>query len=182
MIVKDANLILGNMNSLFQLEIPKRSAQCAHQGERLLPGMDIYSLLVEEGEDARLTRHDFCSACWKDVRDTQCEQPLARGYWKSKIEKRKAVEGSSRVERALILLRNLLRSTKPSEAEIFVLCLFLSHARQIALRQEFQKEGSAYYLYEILRKEEFITIKVINLSHIQIEALQKSLAEQLQSI
>lgn len=170
------------MNSLFQLEIPKRSAQCAHQGERLLPGMDIYSLLVEEGEEKRLARRDFCSACWTQVRDNQCEQPSARGYWKSKIEKRKAVEGSSRVERALILLRNLLQFSEPPEAEIFVLCLFLSHARQIALRQEFQKDGFTYHLYEILRKEEFITIKGINLSQIQIDTLQKSLAEQLQSI
>jgi hypothetical protein len=170
------------MNSLFQLEIPKRNGQCAHQGERLLPGMDIYSLLVEEGEETRLARRDFCSACWTQVRDIQCEQPSARGYWKSKIEKRKAVEGSSRVERALILLRNLLQSPEPQEAEIFVLCLFLSHARQIALRQEFQKDGLTYHLYEVVRKEEFITIKVINLSQIQIENLQKSLAEQLQSI
>lgn len=170
------------MNSLFQLEIPKRSAQCAHQGERLLPGMDIYSLLVEEGEERRLTRRDFCSACWTEVCESQCRQPSARGYWKSKIEKRKAADGSSRVERALILLRHLLQSPESPEAEIFVLCLFLSHARQIALRQEFQKDGYPYHLYEILRKEEFITVKVIALSQVQIEILQKSLAEQLQSV
>lgn len=167
------------MNSLFQLEIPKRQAQCAHQGERLLPGMDIYSLLIEEGKEMCLARRDFCSACWTQIKAVQSEQPSARGYWKSKIEKRKAPEGSSRVERALILLRNLLQLPEPPEAEIFVLCLFLSHARQIALRQEIQKEGFTYSLYEILHKEEFITIKVINLSQIQIESLQKSLAEQL---
>jgi hypothetical protein len=170
------------MNSLFQLEIPKRSAQCAHQGERLLPGMEIYSLLVEEETTQKIARRDFCSTCWKEAGKSQGEQPTARGYWKSKIEKRKAAEGSSRVERALILLRQLQLSPEPQEAEIFVLCLFLSHARQLALRQEFQKEGVSYYLYEILRKEEFLTVKVVNLSQIQIETLQKSLADQLQSI
>ena len=168
------------MNSLFSLEIPKRSAQCIHQGERLLPGMEIYSLIVEE-EEERLARRDFCSACWMQVRTVECEQPSARGYWKSKIEKRKALEGSSRVERALLLLRALQQTPESQEAEIFVLCLFLSHARQLALRQEFQKEGVTYHLYEILRKEEFLTIKVVNLSQIQIESLQKSLANQLQS-
>jgi hypothetical protein len=170
------------MNSLFQLEIPKRSAQCAHLGERLIPGMEIYSLLVEEENTQKILRRDFCSACWKQVREAQSEQPAARGYWKSKIEKRKIAEGSSRVDRAFALLRSLQQAPEPQEAEIFVLCLFLSHARQLALRQEFQKEGVTYQLYEILRKEEFLTVKVINLSQIQIETLQKSLADQLQSI
>lgn len=170
------------MNSLFQLEIPKRSALCTHQGERLIPGMEIYSLLMEDADTQRLARRDFCSACWTQVQIAQCEQPLARGYWKSKIEKRKIAEGASRVERAIALLRTLQQSNETQELEIFVLCLFLSHARQLALRQEFQKEGVNYHLYEILRKEEFVTVKVINLSQAQIEAVQKSLADQLQAI
>lgn len=168
------------MNSLFQLEIPKRNGQCAHEGERLLPGMDIYSLLLEEGEEQRLARRDFCSACWAKVRDVQSQLPSNRGHWKSKIEKRKVPEGASRVERALALLRILQQSPEPREAEIFVLCLFLSHARLLVLRQEFKKEGENYHLYEILRKDEFITVKVVNLSLLQIETLQKSLADQLQ--
>lgn len=168
------------MNSLFQLEIPKRNIQCAHQGERLLPGMDIYSLILEEGVEQRLARRDFCSSCWTKIRDEHTLLPSNRGYWKSKIEKRKVPEGASRVEKALVLLRFLLQSGESQEAEIFVLCLFLSHARQLVLRQEFKREGETYHLYEILRKDEFVTIKVVNLSLIQIETLQKSLAEQLQ--
>lgn len=170
------------MNSLFQLDIPKRNTQCAHQEERLLPGMNIYSLLIEEGEEMRLTRRDFCSACWMQVRDMNVDKPSSKGYWKSKIEKKKSTDASNRNERALILLHQLLQLPEPPETEIFVLCLFLSHARQIALRQEFQNDGLTYHLYEILRKEEFITIKVVNLSQIQIDDLQKSLAEQLQSL
>lgn len=169
------------MNSLFQLDIPKRSAQCAHQGERLLPGMEIFSLLLEDKDTDRLTRRDFCSACWTHVRHAEGEQPTSRGYWKSKIEKQKTAEGSSRVERAFVLLRSLQPASEGKEEEIFVLCLFLSHARQLALRREFQKDGNSYYLYEILRKEEFITVKVVNLSQVQIEVLQKSLANQLQA-
>ncbi len=169
------------MNSLFQLDIPKRNGQCAYQGERLLPGMEIYSLLIEE-DTQRLVRRDFCSACWKQVRAIEEKQPSARGYWKAKIEKRKMSEGSSRVERVLALLRTLQQASEPQEAEIFVLCLFLAHARQLALRQEFQKEGVTYHLYEILRKEEFVTVKLMNLSQVQTETLQQSLAGQLQSI
>ena len=164
------------MNSLFQIDIPKRSAQCAHQGERLLPGMEIYSLLMEE-EGERLARHDFCLECWTQIGHAQSGHPLARGYWRSKIEKRKGEEGNSRVARALLLLRSLLQLSDPPQAEIFILCLFLSHARQLALRQEIKREESTYYLYEILRQEEFITVKVIHLSQLQIENVQKSLAE-----
>jgi hypothetical protein len=49
------------------------------------------------------------------------------------------------------------------------------------LRQEFQREGITYHLYEILRKEEFVTVKVVNFSQIQVERIQKSLADQLQT-
>lgn len=169
------------MNSLFQLEIPKRNTQCAFQGERLLPGMEIYSLLFEENDTQRLARRDFCLACWGKIRNSEAEQPASRGYWKSKIEKRKALEGSSRIERALALLRTLQQEPDPKEAEIFVLCLLLNRARRLILRQEFQKDGMGYHLYEILRQDEFITVKAVSLSDVQIETLQKSLAEQLHS-
>jgi uncharacterized protein YxeA len=167
------------MNSLFKLEIPKRNAYCSHGGERLLPGMEIYSLILE-GNAQRLARRDFCCACWQQVQgEGGGLEPCS--YWKSKIEQRKSVVASSRIERALTLLRDLQQASEQQEAEIFVLCLFLSHARQLALRQEFQKEEVTYQLYEILRKEEYLTIKALNLSHTQIEEIQKSLAYQLQS-
>lgn len=167
------------MNSLIQVEIPKRNTQCAHQGERLLPGMEIYSLLLEEKESQRLERRDFCLACWTQIRDGLEKHLACRGYWKSKIEKRKVMEGSSRIERAFTLLRSLQQEHPLKEAEIFVLCLLLSRARRLVLRQEFKNEGNLYHLYEIIRKEEFLTVKVVSLSHVQIENLQKSLAEQL---
>lgn len=163
------------MNSLFHIEIPKRNTHCSAEGERLIPGMEIYSLLLEEGPKS-LKRHDFCSLCWR-----QKERAMpAWGYWKSKIESRKMIKGSSRIERALVLLREL-QHQEGFDEEIFVLCLFLSRARQLILRQEFQKEGSSYQLYERAGEEEYFTIKSIRLSQIQIEDLQQSLACKLQS-
>ena len=163
------------MNSLFQLDIPKRSTHCSHQGERLLPGMDIYSLLFEEEHNFK--RKDFCATCW-----TQIEKgpDSHRGYWKSKIESKKSLTETSRAARALTLLQELLHTPDPDEAEIFVLSLFLARARQLALRQEVQREGNLYYLYEIVGQEQFLTIKVYDLSALQIETLQKSLAAKLQ--
>ena len=168
------------MNSLFQLEIPKRQSHCFHQGERLSPGMEIYSLLLEDPSQT-VCRRDFCSLCWSSIQ-IEREFPNNRGYWKSKIESKKSIKSSNRIERALTLLREKLNAAENNEAELFVLCLFLSHARQLTLRQEFQKDGETYQLYEILRQEEFVTVKVLVLSEAQIEAIQKSLADQLSTI
>lgn len=166
------------MNSLFQLDIPKRQTHCSHQGERLMPGMEMYSLLLEHDTQECL-RRDFCLSCWALLQKEKQWPPLNRGYWKSKIEEKKAPPPSTRTEKALALLRELLQAAAPSEAEIFVLCLFLAHARQLALRQELQKEGTAYYLYEVLGQEEFLTVKVCPLSSLQIEDLQRSLANKI---
>ncbi len=166
------------MNSLFQLDIPKRHAHCCHQGERLVPGMEMYSLLVETETETYL-RRDFCLPCWSLLQNEQAWPPVNRGYWKSKIELKKIPPSSTRTEKALVLLRELLQAPTPSEEEIFVLCLFLAHARQLALRQELQKEGNTYYLYEVLGQEEFFTIKVCALSSLRTEELQRSLSNKI---
>lgn len=165
------------MNTLFKLDIPKRSLHCSCLGERLQPGMEIYSLLLDD-EPQRMARRDYCSVCWKQV---QADGILksSRGYWKSKIEEKKAPAESSRVERALALLRELIQAPETHQAEIFVLSLFLAHARQLALRQEFKREEGTYQLYEVLRQDEFMTVKVMKLSLPEIETIQKTLALKL---
>jgi hypothetical protein len=167
------------MKSLFQIEIPKRNSHCSQNGERLAPGMEVYSLVCEDEAEV-LARRDYCPSCWPQVEIGKERKEESLNYWKSKIEKRKIINEPSRIARAMLLFRELLQSSPPQEEEIYILCIFLSHARQLALRQEFQKEGAAYQLYEVLRQEEeFITVKSFNLSHLQIEQIQKSLASKL---
>lgn len=165
------------MNSLYQLEIPKRSVHCLHKGEHFIPGMEVYSVL-RENDEHRLARNDYCGACWLELHNIEFIQK-SRGYWKSKMEPRKHTPESSRTARALELLKEMLACSESQSGEIFVLCLFLARARQLALRQEFQQDGAAYQLYEIVRHEEFVTIKTVPLSHIQIEVIQTSLAQKL---
>lgn len=166
------------MKALNQLEIPKRSFHCFHKKEPLLPGMEIISLIYED-ENQEIGRHDYCAACWPEAQAIEGSKPETRGYWKSKIEPKKIVPESTRVGRGLSLLKEMLKTPEADAEEVFVLCLFLSHARQLALRQEFKEEGSTFQLYEILRQDEFITVKLVNLSTIQIENIQKSLAQKL---
>ena len=165
------------MNSLFQIDIPKRNLSCCDKGERLLPGMEYYSLLHEDA-DQKISRKDFCMTCWNQgtVKENFAHN---RGYWKSRIEVKKEINPSSRIDRALILLKTLIRDQKEHENELFVLAMFLAHARRLALRQEVERDEGKFGLYEILRQEEFVTIRIIPLTHLEIERIQLSLAAKL---
>lgn len=164
------------MNSLFQFEIPKRQHVCALHGERLEPGKEIFSLLYEEADSKKLLREDYCSKCWSKV-----EEKPNRIYWKSRIEKKIQEPPSTRSERALHLLKEVLVEPSSNEEEIFVLALLLSHARQLILRKEIVKDGQLFHLYEVAKQEEYITVKVFELDSTQISNVQKSLADKLNS-
>lgn len=164
------------MNSLFQLDIPKRNTCCAGKGERLLSGMEVISLLTD-GENKAAIRRDFCLACWAEFPKETLSS--AKGYWRSKIEHKEPPQGSNRVARALHLLKQAIKESHPDEAEIFVLALFLAHARQLILRKEFLEGSVSYHLYEIAKQDEFITIRLVDLSQEQIDLKQKSLAMKL---
>lgn len=165
------------MSSLFQIEIPKRNTTCSALGERLLPGMEYYSLLVEN-DVQQMIRQDFCTSCWPQVVDSDAVLK-SRGYWKSKIDLKKHEPVSSRSDKALNLLKELLQAAPLQEEEIFVLTVFLSHARKLILRQEFEKEGAKWGIYEIPRQDEFVTIKILPLGSIDTDLIQKILAEKL---
>ncbi len=165
------------MSSLFQIEIPKRNTACSAQGERLLPGMEYYSLLMEN-DMQQMIRQDFCISCWPQVADSDTVLN-SRSYWKSKIDLKKNEPASSRCDKALNLLKELLQTVPLQEEEIFVLAVFLSHARKLILRQEFEKEGFKWGVYEIPRQDEFVTIKILPLVLIETDRIQKALAEKL---
>lgn len=165
------------MNSLFQLQIPKRNSRCFKGGEPLIPGMEYYSLLLEEKENQKVIRQDFCSVCWHDanIKGNVSNQ----SYWQSRIEhKLNEPQSQSKVAKALSLLRKML--TEPNnEPELFVMALFLARARQLVLRREFEENGCQYYLYEVARLDEFVTIKKIELSLLETATIQHSLSQKL---
>lgn len=165
------------MNRFFSLNIPKRSGSCYKGGERFLPGTDYYSLIVED-ENQTKKRLDFCPLCWKE-HPQEAKSPLI--YWKSHIEIRQesASLPSSRTHRALALLKTMVLEPQSSEEELFVLALFLAHARKLILRKEFEEEGLAYMLYEVAQQDEFVAIKKIDLSTLETKVLQDSLSVKL---
>ena len=164
------------MNSLFQLDIPKRNTACSKGGERLVPGMHYFSLILTN-EDQKTTRQDYCLSCWEDVSKNLTSN---HAYWQSNIDAKTDVKGiQSKVLKALALLKELLSQVEHNEAEIFVLSLFLARARQLVLRQEIKQGEEKFYLFEVARQDEFITVKKLNLDSLEIKSLQQCISAKL---
>lgn len=164
------------MHLFYQINIPKRNQACYRGGEPLLPGMEYYSLLLDR-EDQSCSRQDFCTKCWLE---TNGEIAKGEGFWKSRIEIQESKKTPQpRIERALTLLKELMNHQEKNESELFVLSLFLAHARRLFLRREFEEHGASYALYEIGHQDEFVTIKKVALTDLEIGTLQSALANKL---
>lgn len=168
-------------NPLFQIEIPKRNTQCCRGGEKLVPGMEYYSMLLQE-ESQPITRRDYCLNCWQHVINEQA-LAMSQGYWKAKVEMKKGLETHTekgKMDRALVLLKQLLQDPQHDQNEAFVLAIFLAHARRLILRQEREQEGLLYSLYEIAHQDEFVLVKRVNLAQVDAQQIQHSLAKKLE--
>jgi len=166
----------------YQLEIPRRLAACSKQEEKFTPGMDYYSVLKETEEG--LCRTDFCVHCWEQSAKQEClEQALT--HWKSKVPpKGKGLFLSqNRDERALQLLKETLGSDLPeSQADCFVLALYLARRRLLMMRQQIEQEpGQFYFLYEVAATEEILTVKRMDLLQLSVDEIQKRLVERFQA-
>lgn len=158
--------------SFVQVQIPRRSSFCAKGGEKLFPGADYYSIL-EQQETGEFIRQDYCSTCW------HTEDRATKTYWKSKVPlKKEAAQPQDRLAKAVFLLKEAVQQPETLE-EAFVLALYLARARQLVLRQECEREGKMYYLYELPKTEEWITVQKLSLSTLDIQAIQQSLAQKL---
>jgi hypothetical protein len=102
----------------------------------------------------------------------------SKGHWKSKVELKKIGTSSPRSDQALQLLRDFIQHPEQYEKEIFVLALFLSHAKKLILRKEFKEGEAAWGLYEMPQCEEFFKIKILSLTSLETERIQKMLAER----
>lgn len=177
---KGLNMVARN----FQLEIPRRSNVCSKGLEGFTPGSEYYSTLVDAGR-GEWQRQDFCLVCWEESSAKQESSKTSITYWKSKVPFKKTVElppvDRSRDERALELLQQALRSdTEESQAESFVLALYLARRRLIYLRQELKQAGEpSLNFYEVAATEEILCVKKLDPSQLEISKIQQRLAEKL---
>lgn len=172
---------MSNEANVFQIEIPKRAANCMHGNETLVPGMEYYSILLPD-EGKGYQRHDFCLACWESAAKDKFNT-AAKTAWKAKVASKKEVEDLSaktRDEKAFYLLKQALQNTNDGDwAETFVLALYLARRRILYLRQEMpQDDGSTLCVYEVGATEEMLPIRRRSLTCINIEEIQSKIAAQ----
>ncbi len=173
--------ILGAMaiKSKPKWEIPSRARTCSKGLESLSPDSSYYSLLIQDAEGA-YERRDYCLTCWQNELSSG-NIPTKSTHWKALVPPRNIKPTSKdRAERALDLLRETLISDYPnSQAEAFLLGLFLQRMRIAAARQEIQREGVECILYEVLETGEVITVPKVSLSDFNVADLEKKLNEIL---
>lgn len=165
------------MKSVFQLEIPRRGSVCAHANEPLTPGMEYFSVLVEDVE-LGLKRLDYCPACWEKIKD----EVKAHSQWKAKVlsKKDETPIHLNRDERIMYLLQESMKLDTPeAHAETFVLALFLARRRLLYLRQEVKEGDHILQIYEEAATEEMLTIRKIELSQLQTDKIQLEVAKKL---
>lgn len=167
---------------MFQIDIPKRAAACAHHGEVLTPGMEYFSALLPGEIEGVFVRSDFCQNCW-DQQSKKKPFNYATSTWKSIVPAKKQESDlpKQRDERAFYLLKEALASTEANAPEeAFILALYLARRRLIVLRQELKRKNMPpASLYEVADTEEMLCVPKIDLSHLQVETIQLAIAKKL---
>lgn len=164
--------------SYFQLEIAKRAPQCAACSEAFQPKQKYYSQILEKDE-GELFRRDFCIKCWDSVYGK--EQIITAWQGVVPIELEKKDEFLSRDQKAMALIKEMIADDTPENRQYaFILGLYLARKRHISLRKEVAlKDGRKALLYEVLETEEMLSVPKMELSHLEIETIQKALAPKL---
>lgn len=165
------------MSSLSLFNIPKRNKTCCLGEEPFAPGMEYFSVIYENPHS--YTREDYCLPCWK-----KASLKKEAKYWKARVaaaeKKEDTQEQDAKNRKALGLLQRLLTSPdERSEAEAFVLALYLARQKQLIFRKQLRHAGIPYDLYEQESSGETISIRRMELDKLEVEKIRESLASQL---
>ena len=164
------------MKSVLPVEIPKRSKSCFLGQEIFQPGMEYYSILMEN-QDNDLERKDFCLACWETAKETEAFKSI----WKAKVAtKEEKIRFQNRDEKILYLFRQLNQEDDEiSMMEFYVLSLYLMRRKILFHREEITQDHLVKIVYEINATEEMILVRKFDLSVEQISLIQLRIAEKL---
>lgn len=156
------------MKPIIHYDIPRRSNACSQGQEPLKPGM-TYHTMLEESPEGEIVRKDYCIECWNS------EKLSGTVNWKSSVPKppKPAITPAARDESSLMLLKG--GECQPEEA--FVLALYLSRRKKIALRKETRERN----YYEVLATEEIITVSKVPLDQLSISEIQVRLLEKFKN-
>ena len=169
---------MGRVKKKVLQEIPRRSRECLSCGIPFKPEMNYVSAVAEQGEGWE--RKDFCLKCWES---SDSRREGSSTYWKATVPKKTKKEISiERETRALQLLKEAVANEQQT-GEAYILALFLVRRRWLILRKEMTQENDQTLgLYEIPTTEEIIPVRKIDLNTIEIETIQKQIAQKLESL
>lgn len=172
--------------SAFQIEIPRRAHACCECEQEFLPATEYHSAITEvepdpesesQTEEGESQRFDYCPACWEKL---GCPAN-GRTHWRGKMpKKREKKEPVNRDDQAFELLRAALDGDDDaSRSEAFVLALFLARRKVLAMRKEKLRDGRLYQLYEEPATGVMIPVPKVELSQLEVESIQRSIAYKL---
>lgn len=165
---------------LVKFDIPPRSRRCHSGQEEFIQGVEYMSLLEEVNEES-FSRKDFCLPCWKKLFQEGETLILGHVHWRSSVPVKITSSQTAlrRNEMALQLLRVMVENEVSENAsEAFVLALLLARSKKLQLRQEIFREDRSILLFEVIGTEEMIGIPKVNLSTIETEKVQRTLAHK----
>ncbi len=144
------------ISQVFQIKIPKRGKICSAGGESFAAGMEVFSVLTQEGE-----RKDYCPNCRGFA---PC---LGTIHWKSKVSEKKE-ESPTLLEEDEARLERLKAAIEGGGEDqvAFVLALYLARKKALILRQKIVEQGIPYLLYEVRKTQEMLFVKKLDLSQI----------------
>jgi len=166
------------MKSVLPIEIPKRAKICVKCEETFKPGMEYYSILVDES-NASIKRQDFCLSCWGKNAEVPAD---VKSVWKAQVsyQKDEKHQFRNRDEKIFHLFKELLyQEEEQDKMEAYVLSLYLMRKKQLLQREELTQDEEVKILYEIASTEEMILVKRFELTQMQIGLIQLRIAEKL---
>ncbi len=162
--------------------IPKRGLKCLRCGNPFADRCVYHSMVVENVAAKALDRRDYCDPCAKELLKNPSSDTIL-SLWKSTHPPAKEAHQKPLhlFAFALALLEEQIAKNDSSLfAEMFVLSLYLLRKKILYQRQEVKlSSGVDGLIFEVAETGKLICVPKVELSSLQIENLQKSIAYKL---
>ncbi len=163
-------------------KIQSRSHICQACGKSFEDKQVYHTLLFEQKNE--LTRHDLCDTCWQSQynKKTDGKREFV-SYWQGIYEAPPpAPPEPIKRETAETLLRKLIELNDPKyTTPAFILAVMLERKRILKVKQEINTDGKRIFIYEHPKTGEVFSITDPRIDDSQIEEVQKTVANLLES-
>jgi hypothetical protein len=168
-------------NPLHKPTIPRRSRVCCRTREKLEPGAEYISLILEGEGEGEYIREDILLSYWQQHPEDELAK-RAKSSWKSKIPLKPEApkEQEEFLERAYEMFLEHHEKTSPEDLlRAFVLALFLQRKKVFIFRQEMQHLDNPAYVFETQGAEDIYCVPAVKPTEEQMKSLQDELSHEI---